>query len=90
LICFLLIKSSYEDYTEHFSVGLKRKPPQNLLSVILSRRFGDEYFLVAVYLVYARTWMLAMFHSWICKSYLYLGLVLAFMSGYGDVDDALG
>jgi hypothetical protein len=40
--------------------------------------------------VYARTWMLAMFYSWICKSYLYLGLVLAFMSGCGDVDDALG
>ena len=38
LICFPLIKSSYEDYTEHFSVGLRRKPPQNLLSVILSRR----------------------------------------------------
>jgi hypothetical protein len=52
--------------------------------------FGGECFLVAVYLVYARTWMLAMFHSWICKSYLYLGLVLAFMSGCGDVDDALG
>jgi hypothetical protein len=38
LICFPLIKPSYEDYTEHFSVGLRRKPLQNLLSVILSRR----------------------------------------------------
>jgi hypothetical protein len=52
--------------------------------------FGGECFLVAVYLVYARSWMLAMFCSWICKYYLYLGLVLAFMSGCGDVDYALG
>jgi hypothetical protein len=35
---FPLVKSSYEDYTEHFSVSLRRKTSPNLLSVMLSRR----------------------------------------------------
>jgi hypothetical protein len=35
---FPLAKSSYENYTENFSVSLRRKTSPNLLSVMLGRR----------------------------------------------------
>jgi hypothetical protein len=88
LACFLLAKSSYEDFTEHFSVSLRRKTSPNLLSVLLSRRIWWWGFHYYYFLVYARIWMLARFYSRLCKSKLYLGLVLAVMSSCGDVDDA--
>jgi hypothetical protein len=54
LACLLLTKSSYEDFTEHFSVSLRRKISPNLLSVLLSRRFWCWGFHCCSFLVYAR------------------------------------
>jgi hypothetical protein len=47
-------------------------------------------FFVAAYLVYGRTWMLAMFYSWICKFCYTLVLCWLLRVAGGDVDDALG
>jgi hypothetical protein len=54
LACLLLTKSSYEDFTEHFSVSLRRKISPNLLSVLLSRRFWCWGFHCCYFFVYAR------------------------------------
>jgi hypothetical protein len=68
LACLLLTKSSYEDFTEHFSVSLRRKISPILLSVLLSRRFWCWGFTAVIFLFMQESWMLAKFHSMLFKS----------------------
>jgi hypothetical protein len=79
-------ESSYEDYTEHLSVGLRRYNPQNLLSSILGRRvWWCGVFILLLTLFMQESWCLPWFDQWYAISKCTLVLCWLLWVAGGDV-----
>jgi hypothetical protein len=81
--CVSLTEASYDDYTEHFSICLRKLHPLILLGVALGRRvWWCGVFILLLVLFMQESWFLPWFGSWHAISEVYLDPVLASMGSW--------